>query len=166
MHTCPIAAFYAGRAPDYLGRTLADIRGFDHERMEDDHSYIQVLFPNDVRSPVTPHAPTVTPATVAAFAADGGLRAELAASLDQMLDFYGLEFADGSVRRRPTFAARGRVWLTPGNHNHLRVTRILKCLTALGLADRAEALRAELLRVAADFPDRVTPRTVGFWQSA
>ena len=40
-----LVAFYQGEAPDYQGRTLREIWGWDDERLEEQHDYIQVLFP-------------------------------------------------------------------------------------------------------------------------
>jgi len=37
------------------------------------------------------------------------------------------------VLRAPFFAERAKNWVTPGNHNHLRITRVLKSLRLLGL---------------------------------
>ena len=52
------------------------------------------------------------------------------------MKFYGLEVHLGeqvTAMRSPNFAAKAAGWLSPGNHNHLRITRILRCLTVLGL---------------------------------
>jgi hypothetical protein len=113
-------------------------------------------------------APLLDAETVAAFRADEGLRANLALSLDVMLRFYGLEYdaAAGRVKRRDDFAERARDWLSPGDHNHLRITRILKCLTALGLEDRARAFLDALAEVRRDYPDRIDPHTWRYWTDA
>jgi hypothetical protein len=53
-----------------------------------------------------------------------------------MMNFYGFEARLGeriTVTRAPNFAAKAAGWLSPGDHNHLRITRILRCLTVLGL---------------------------------
>jgi hypothetical protein len=43
------------------------------------------------------------------------------------------------VIRAPNLAAKAIGWLSPGNHNHLLITRILRCLTVLGLEAEAKA---------------------------
>jgi Opioid growth factor receptor (OGFr) conserved region len=163
-----IVDFYRGAAPDYLGRSLEDIWRWNHHRLEETHNYIQVLFPNQEPSRFNLNAPLLDQATIAAFRQDEKLRGNLATSLDVMLRFYGLEYQPqtGQVVKEPNFAERGRNWLTPYNHNYLRITRILKCLVALGLADRARAFFACLQELYAEYDDDIGPDTFGFWKEA
>jgi hypothetical protein len=134
MPGCPVVAFYR-LEPDNRGRRVADIWTWDDTRLEARHDFIQYLFPLREPSPVVPDAPCVTDETVAAFAADHALREGLTRSLDRMLAFYGLRHdpASGRVERAERFADRAAVWLTPRNHNFLRLTRTLTCLRLLGL---------------------------------
>jgi hypothetical protein len=86
-----------------------------------------------------------------------------------MLTFYGLHRKGGRIEADPSrFALRSRVWLRPGNHNHLRLTRIMQSLAALGLERDARALQRCLLEDIAGGPegDNVTKRTSEFWKSA
>ncbi len=58
------------------------------------------------------------------------------------MNFYGFEARSGeqvTVSRAPNFAAKATCWLSAGNHNHLRITRILKCLSLLGLEAESKA---------------------------
>ena len=54
-----------------------------------------------------------------------------------MLQFYGLNVsgsgADVEVVRVANFDERTRQWLTTGNHNFLRISRMLRSLSLLGL---------------------------------
>jgi len=167
-----IASFYSGGADD-RGRTLEHILGWPDEELEAVHDYIQWMFPTVARSAVNPSAPLVTGATVTAFEARPELRDGLRRSLDRMLSFYGLRrTADsGTVRidiDPSRFRDRARVWLRPGNHNHLRLTRIMQSLAALGLMPEAEALQRSLVthvyeRLGAG---RITRDTCEYWMDA
>src|SRR5438128_7445456 len=64
------------------------------------------------------------------------LQDNLRASFCRMLRFYGLELEE-DVRRGANFEERAGNWLSPWNHNHLRITRILKSLRILGLEKEA-----------------------------
>ncbi len=163
-----IVDFYRGTQPDFLGRKLADIWQWDHEQLEESHTYIQLLFPNRDPSPVNPGAPTLDPDTIAAFAGDEELRRNLARSHDLMLHFYGLEYdpASGAVRRGPDFATRSRNWLSYWNHNYLRITRILLCLMALGLPERARAFFRCLEDIYAEHGDEIGATTLDYWRKA
>jgi hypothetical protein len=166
----PLLRFYRLEGPDDRGRMLTDIWQWDHRRLEAVHDYIQWLFPLAERSAFNPGAPTLTPATIAGFRDDSTLQAHLRRSLALMLAFYGLELVDDGaavkVIRAAAFDRRSREWLRPGDHNHLRLTRILTSLRLLGLEAHGAALYACLAEIARDHPDRVSSATVGFWQRA
>ena len=163
----PVVAFYAG-APDDRERTLDQILAWDDRRLEAVHDYIQWVFPTRQPSGVNPVAPLVTAATARAFAAHAGFRERLRTSLDRMLAFYGLRRSpEGRVEIDPDwFDDRAAVWLHPGNHNHLRLTRILDSLAALGLGEEAAALRRCLVEDVAAIPGGASARTVEFWRRA
>ena len=150
----PLVRFYAGDAPDARGRWLADIQGWDDARLEAVHDYIQWLFPLPEPSGFNPAAPLLTAEDSAAFHREPALRAALLASWQRMRRFYGL----------PVGAAR---WLTPGNHNMLRLTRILRCLHLLGLQGDADALLRDLEALYAGGHARaIGPVTLEHWQRA
>lgn len=162
-----LLTFYRGDAPDSRGRTLDEIWSWDDDRLESVHDYIQWMFPLSIRSGANPAAPVLGPITIEAFGSSEALRERLGRSLRVMLRFYGLEETrtGGALHivRGTRFPGRARVWLSPGNHNHLRLTRIMTSLSELGLSAQARALRECLEQIAADFPARVTPTTLAYW---
>jgi len=163
-----IARFYRG-GRDSEGRTLDEILAWDDERLEAVHDYIQWVFPSRRPSAVNPHAPLVTDDTVRAFETDDALRDRLRHALERMLRFYGLRWRGGRVEiDQPAFRARSPVWLTPGNHNHLRLTRIMDCLSTLGLRAEGIALQRCLLEDVAGGPGKgcISARTIDFWSRA
>jgi hypothetical protein len=165
-----LLAFYRGDAPDWSGRRLEEIWSWTDERLEAVHDYIQWMFPLSVRSGANPAAPILGPISIGAFATSDELRDRLERSLRVMLRFYGLEETRTAgalhIVRTERFTGRARVWLSPGNHNHLRLTRIITSLGELGLATEARAVWECLSQIAADFPDRVTPTTLEYWRAA
>ena len=165
-----ILDFQSGAAPDDRGRLLADIHAWDDARLEAVHDYIQWLFPLLEPSPVNPSAPVLNREIVAQFRARPELQANLRASFLRMLRFYGLEWCDGSVGRGSNFTERSGEWLWPGNHNHLRITRILKCLGLLGLEAEARAFFTCLTEIyeeeRAEPRPAITAETYRFWTAA
>lgn len=170
MASNPLIPFFLGQSPDDSGRMLADILAWDDGRLEYTHNYIQWLFPLAVPSPVNPDAPTVDGATVAAFAGRAELRAALAAAFERMAAFYGYEVRPGpppTVAPAANFADRAANWLTPRNHNMLRITRILTSLRLLGLETHAQAFFAaleELYKTPAG--SAIGPVSFDFWKQA
>lgn len=167
----PLVRFYRHQDGDESGRTLHGIWSWNGGRLEGVHDYIQWLFPLRTVSRFNPGAPLVTEEVAALFRTDDGLRGALLNSLEAMLVFYGFRLRadkDGKpeVFLAPDAAARQRNWLEPHNHNLLRITRILSCLSDLGLKPQAAAFLAaleELYRTAAPV---IGTRTMNFWREA
>lgn len=165
-----LIAFYSGTGVDHRGRTIEDVLRLAVPAMESTHDYIQWLFPLDEPSSVATNAPVLDELCRRAFTHDPALGATLLRSLDKMLGFYGMKVrsnGDGTrVVRASYFARRAPHWLTPGNHNFLRLTRMMKSLSLLGQQDLARALAGCLEGVIEEFPDAVGPHTPGYWRSA
>ena len=159
--------FFSGTGTDDHGRTVPDILSQDDEWLERTHDYVQWLFPNRYRSRVTPSAPTLDDATVEAFQANEVMMGNLKAALTRMLAFYGLESAAEGLGKAPNWNERKRVWFTRNGHNSLRITRILKCLCAVGLVDDADALLTGLVKLYHEEPDcGIDAFTMRIWREA
>lgn len=144
-----IVAFYEGSGRDDRGRSLDDVLSFDDAALEYTHDFVQWLFPLRERSGANPTAPRLDDAAVAAFHERPELRANLQRAYDRMLAFY----------------RSSDQWLTPGNHNHLRLTRMMISLRTLGLAADARELYDYVTGVAAQ-RGGVTNETLRYWREA
>jgi hypothetical protein len=103
----------------------------------------------------------------ALFVADPALRDRLLASFELMMRFYGFRFAPHGIEPAPDFAARAAIWLKKGNHNHLRITRILRSLALLGCGAQARSFLSALDAVAiAEGRGKISPLTLRYWQQA
>ena len=98
------------------------------------------------------------------------MQGRLHAAFERMLEFYGFAPEGDAVVQGPRFAAASRNWLHAGNHNHLRLTRILRSLRVLGMEGEAaglwEALHALCVRETAAGRRSITPETFAFWRKA
>jgi hypothetical protein len=84
-----------------------------------------------------------------------------------MIGFYGLTLnATGEIERAVNFKSQASNWLSPGNHNHLRITRIIRCLRLLGLETEAQAFYVCLAGIYEEHPKKITADTFRFWKSA
>ncbi|MBV8638887.1 MAG: hypothetical protein JO322_12460 [Candidatus Eremiobacteraeota bacterium] len=168
MNDDPLVQFYKGNATDNRGRYLDEILAWDDDELEYTHDYIQWLFPITTVG-VNPDAPPANAATIEAFCNDPLLRAALLRSLDRMLAFYGLQRTGDEIAPRADFESH-RQWLTAGNHNHLRLTRIMKSLRLFGLDADARELHASLIRIAEteQLAGRrsISADTIRFWNDA
>jgi len=160
-----LVAFFEGAAPDDRGRSFDDVLGFDNDALEATHDFIQWLFPLRERSGANPDAPRLDDEVVAAFTARPELREAQRRALDRMLRFYGLQRDGDRIAPSSTFVERSQ-WLTLGNHNHLRLTRMLTSLKTLGSSDEARALLECLLVVAGAQPHAISETTLRYWRAA
>jgi len=98
------------------------------------------------------------------------MQGRLRQSFHRMLRFYGFAAVSSPsglrVDRAANFAARSQIWLWPMNHNHLRLTRILRSTLLLGLEAESKALFQALNAVYREFPNRIPARTHAFWSNA
>jgi hypothetical protein len=172
MPDSTLVAFYRGDVVDHRGRTLSDIHEFDFHELEFNHDYIQWLFPLPEPSGANPSAPLLSKDDVARFQADESLRKRLLQSFELMLSFFGLKLAAAaasgpvSVGRANDFHERSQVWLHSGNHNFLRISRILRSLTLLGCSQYAFAFLECLEDIFAGNPGAIGNATLGYWRRA
>lgn len=155
MSKCPekpvdmLLAFYRGHGADIEERTLKEIWSFSQTQMEECHDYIQWLFPSRQPSQFNPNAPLLTADLIKAMKDDPVIRKNIMCSFVIMLGFYGFEYdpLDESVKVANTFAIRSKVWLNPGNHNFLRISRILGFMKVMGFHTQAKSFMAALTKL-------------------
>jgi hypothetical protein len=146
----PLHAFLAGVGQDGRGRLASDVLGFSDEEMEAVHDYIQWLFPLPTRSAAQPHSPVLTAAEIAAIGTDPRAADTLKKATERMLRFY-----------RDT-----RWWLTSHDHNHLRITRILRSLRLLVGPEEARKFHHAILELHRAAGSPVNSRSLRFWEEA
>jgi hypothetical protein len=168
-----IIGFYSGTEPDHCGRYLHDIQRWPDELLEAVHDYIQWLFPLPERSGFNVAAPLLIPESIQEFRTHPDLQEKLRVSFFRMMKFYGFEVRAGEhimVTRAPNFEAKAKGWRSPGNHNHLRITRILRCLTLLGLDAEAKAFLECLAEIYEDEQNKsvsaISDETMQYWREA
>lgn len=146
----PIVAFLEGEGADSRGRTVFDVLAMDNDALERTHDYIQWLFPLDEPSMAVPDAPVLTPEDVRAIRESPLAPCALAAATDRMEIFF----------------RRTAEWLRPHDHNHLRITRIIRSLRLLRGHEEADAFRASVLKRVEAARAPVSARSLGYWMTA
>ena len=138
--------YYYNNAPDDSGRLLSEAWAMTDAALERTHTLIQYLFPLPERSTAQPRSPVLTPEELERFRTDPVLLDNVRISLGRLRDFY----------------TRTAWWTRASDHNHLRITRILRCLTLFGLHAEAAEFHAWLL----EQDTLVSERSRWFWREA
>ncbi|MGV3577503.1 opioid growth factor receptor-related protein [Brevundimonas sp.] len=125
-----IVDFLKGAGTDGAGRTVFEVVAMSDQDVEQNHDFIQWLFPLAELSGANRRAPVLSPADVKEIHASGLAQIALAAATDRMAHFY----------------IRHGHWLVDHDHNHLRITRIIKSLRLLRGPGEAEDFRQIILR--------------------
>ena len=162
------------QAKDRRGRTRSSILAWSDDELEYHHDYIQLLFPLPEGSPFNPSAPVIDEATFNAFRSRLELQTQLRVSLKRMLHFYGFQFASETangngaqelqVVNGSNYPEASRNWVRRFNHNHLRITRILRSLRVLGLETEAWEFFKALKRVYEG--GKIGQKSMMFWTRA
>jgi len=145
-----IVGFLEGKTPDHRGRILAMLLQQTDHQAETTHDYIQWLFPLDEPSRSVNGAPVLTELDIDEIKGSSLAQANLARSARWFLGF--LE--------------RNNHWITKYNHNHLRITRVIKSLRLLASDEAADEFRDKVLALAGDNLNLVDQKARGFWRSA
>lgn len=126
-----IVDFLQGEGTDGAGRTVFQVLALDDRAIEDIHDFIQWLFPLDAPSGANRRAPVLNAEDVAAVRSDDLPQNALMAATGRMAVFY----------RRNTH------WLVAHDHNHLRITRIIKSLRLLRGDEAADDFRDLIVKL-------------------
>lgn len=165
-------------APDEEGRTLSSILAWPDSKLESSHDYIQQIFPLPEQSTFNPSAPLISAQVFSTFRERADLRGRLRQSFIRILAFYGLEQRTSDtdsgttedvvleIVKAPNFNKASRNWVTVFDHNHLRITRIIRCLRVLGLEQEAEAFFHALESVYQSCGGSISKRSLIFWTRA
>ena len=127
-----IVYFLEGKIRDYEGRYLRDIWSFDDTKIENIHNFIQWIFPLDQISKYVPSSPVLIDEEILEIKQSSVAKENLILSKQW---FYG-------------FLERTSKWELEKNHNHARISRMIKSLKLLHSEDAAKKCLDEVLYLA------------------
>jgi hypothetical protein len=162
-----LIAFLAGDGPDDQGRRISEIIGWSDYQLESCHDFIQWVFPNRVASRFNPVAPILDKEVIEALATYDAATSNIRQMLFRMYSFYEFEvtnFDDGTYQLGLVDDLNPPRWVRPGDHNFLRLSRILLCLKELHLVDDFAAL-ADILDLASrKYHTIIGTKTANYWR--
>ena len=163
----PIIAFLTGSGRDSLNRSHDEILGFDDDDLEACHDFIQWLFPLHEPSAFSSSAPVMSVAETRIIAESAVAASRFRGALRVMRRFLGVTGA-GEGESEVSISAEGggdvANRIRNGDHNLLRITRILRSLRLAGLEAEAALFLRDVTSVGRK--NNVSERTLGFWRRA
>lgn len=145
-----VVGFLHGTDKDVSDRSLDDVLNNNDEWLEAEHNYIQWLFPLLEESQQVHDAPVLTEEDVAVIKTSEQAIANQKRAVERMLQFY----KDSDH------------WLTQMDHNHLRITRMLKSVRLLQSSDAAEEIYNTLLEQVHQAGDPIDSKNIAYWTDA
>ena len=145
-----IVGFLESKTPDHRGRMLSMLWKQTDNGSETNHDYIQWMFPLDEPSQAVNGAPVLSD-----FDIDEIKENRLA-----------IENLEKSARWFLGFLERTDHWVTDYDHNHLRITRVIKSLRLLASDEAADEFRDKVIALAGAKLNLVDQEARDFWASA
>ena len=146
----PVVMFLEGDGTDARGRTVFDVLAMDDVAMERTHDFIQWLFPLPEPSAAVPDSPVLAPGDIQAIRVSELAPIALTGATDRMAAFYQTT----------------NDWLMPNDHNHRRITRIIRSLRLLQGDEAADAFRDVILERVEATRAPISARSRGYWATA
>jgi hypothetical protein len=145
-----IVGFLEGKTSDHRGRVLAMLLQQTDHQAETTHDFIQWLFPLDEPSRSVMSTPVLNELDIEEIRQSELAQQNLVKSASWFLGF--LE--------------RNDHWITKYDHNHLRITRVIKSLRLLTSDEAADEFRDKMLSLIGDELVLVDQKARRFWASA
>ena len=142
--------FLKNEEKDFQGRYLSDIWSFSDDEIEDNHDFIQILFPLDKPSEAVDH--NIYLKDVNEF---------LKIKSDETIKKNIIKSKDWFIK----FLERNNQWKSYSNHNQLRITRIIECLRLLISDEEADSFYSLILSMVGEETE-INEITLDYWSKA
>lgn len=145
-----LTGFLDGSTPDSRGRYITEIYSLSDQGIENTHDFIQWVFPLREASRAVFNAPVL--------------------SENDVRDIRDSEMAQENLSRSSDwylgFLKRNKHWMTKYDHNHLRITRVIKSIRILVGDQEADKFRTQIFEILGDAKSKIDPKAVSFWMDA
>ena len=156
--------FLKGLETDDHHRFFEDILKFSEFQLESVHNYIQEVFPTDEQSDFSSIKP-ITEKELEEIRLDKTIQNNIHLMYLRMLEFWKL---DGDKYKDWGFLKPVRLWNIKNNHNHRRISRVIKSLKLCGLTQDYEDFKMRLEYIIelrkTNTHIHITDNTISYWQ--
>ena len=145
-----LLGFLHGHETTSSGWLLSHVWKFNDTQIENTHTFIQWVFPTDEPSRATPGSPVLDE--------------------EQILEIQNSEQAKQNLSKSAdwyfNFLRRNNFWRKPHDHNHLRITRVIKSLRLLCGDDEADYFKEQFWQLLGTDISQIPSRTIEYWEDA
>ena len=145
-----VVRFLEGLTTDGRGKQITEILDQDDWFWENNNDFIQWLFPLDEESSAVRNSPVLNEQEIELIRASEAARGSLLASTD----------------RYKVFLLNTTQWKNSYDHNHLRITRVIKSLRLLTDDETANGVKYWVAGQLADQIDSINAKSKKFWRLA
>lgn len=142
--------FLEGQLPDSKGRYLQDILNFSDYEIENTHDFIQWVFPLEEASRSNFTAPVLEKFEIEEIRLSNIAKINIIYASQWYL----------------SFLKRQNHWIRDYDHNHLRITRVIKSLRLLVSNETADSFYDDIKHQLRDHIYNINEKAVRFWYNA
>ena len=157
--------FYTNEKPNNRNVYLKEMWSYTNDQLENEHKYIQWMFPTDSKSWFNFSAPTLTTEDIDILKNDERVMNNFKKSIQVIFQFYGFKLMqDDSIIYSTDFEIKAKSWITINNHNYRRISRILRFLTLFEFNKIKRELLVILSEIYSKYGNVIGDRTYQIWQ--
>ena len=145
-----VLGFLSNQDRNASGWLLTDIWKFNDTQIENTHTFIQWVFPTNEASRAVPGSPFLDEEEIVEIQNSEPAKQNLSKSADWYFNFL----------RRNSF------WRKPHDHNHLRITRVIKSLRLLCGDDEADYFKEQFWQLLGTDISQIPSKTIDYWEDA
>ena len=145
-----IQAFLEGAGTNNSNWLLSDNWKINDTQIENTHTFIQWVFPTDEPSRATPGSPVLDEEQILKIQNSEQAKQNLSKSADWFLNFL----------------RRNNYWQYAHDHNHLRITRMIKSLRLLCGDDEADYFKEQFWQLLGTDISKIPSKTIEYWEDA
>ena len=142
--------FLKGNKPDIHKRYLKDIWMMSDDQIENKHNFIQWIFPLNVKSNAVPSSPILTKKEIICIKKSEIVQKNIKKSAEWFLKFL----------------SSNSYWICQNNHNHYRITRVIKSLRLIHSNEEAEKFKNSIMNLIQGNEKKISPTNIQYWKNS
>ena len=142
--------FLKGNKPDIHKRYLKDIWMMSDNQIENKHNFIQWIFPLNVKSNAVPSSPILTKKEIISIKKSETAQKNIEKSAEWFLEFL----------------SSNSHWICQNNHNHYRITRVIKSLRLIHSNEEAEKFKNSIMNLIQGNEKKINLTNIQYWKDS